>query len=1252
VSLAPGARQLPLSHMSVRVPWHDRAWDGSVCSDPKANTSCLILPRIAKEKNDDAEHGVRAKFWRDLPEAQWPGCRAERGAFMAPFPFTRVLTHPYAASSPAHKHFAPTPLAHEPYSLNCIPFNWMLTGGAAEQVERLELPFDDEAERAVHEEMRFDTSWVQVKKNQLLMLDTFFSAVTPEESLCFLYAKDTPLATDPRRVIVGVGRVKSVAAPVEYKYREQGSHTAVLWDRIVQHSIRPGFADGFLFPYQEAVKLAEADPSIDLASLVAFAPEECWSQFSYATEHVSHDGAVASLLACVEALRRIGEVVPGPWAQQIAWIDTELNRIWKLRGPFPGFGSALRAFGVEGGNLIAYDLTLSQRQALAEWREDPWSLFDEAIADPSLLSGNLGRYLTDTVRKMYRALAPERRALLRLLSRFDLSEDQATRFYQETERAKAGLRLTDADILANPYRIFEADRTQVDPTPLGIIDRGLFPDAVVLEKHPLERPSAMDGALDPRRARALLVHELEKSALDGHTLQPRTALIQMVRDLEIRPACPLGLDAMAVIAPQLEPEIVATDLADGAVALQLQRFVDTQRDIRSEVLKRAKGKPHDGSFDWRALVDTALPASDGSVEEESARQEKAAALEQLYRSRLSVLVGPAGTGKTTLLRVLCEQPNVQRGEILLLAPTGKARVRMETQIGIAGAQTIAQFLVRLKRYDPETGRYHSSDHPKANAAKTVIIDESSMLTEEQLAAVLDAMHPPERLILVGDPSQLPPIGSGRPFVDIVQQVAPDPTTKGFPAVAPGYAELTIRRRQTGQDRPDLTLAEWFSGRPLGPSADAVWDELEKGSQSACLRLVRWDTEEELDRVLMDVLQAELKLANLEDEDGFERSLGGQPYGNAVYFNFKKDPAESVAAHAEDWQILSPVRGGAPGVERLNRSIQTRFRKRVAAWAEPETYWQRKTPPPMGRQGILYGDKVISVRNGRREDMWPEDGGLGYVANGEIGIVLGQYKGMKWKPKRLPWKLEVEFASQKGAKYGYFKGDFGEERDPSLELAYALTIHKSQGSEFNTVVLVAPNPCRLLSPELLYTALTRQRNRIVVLHQGPLAELKNYSRGHLSETARRLTNLFEAPTLAQVESRFLEDRLIHRTRRGEAVRSKSEVVIADLLFSLKADYRYEQPLVMDDGSRRLPDFTIDDAASGLKIFWEHLGMLSLPGYQQQWHNKLAWYREHDVKPLEEGGGSAGTLVTSQDDARGGIDSQQIEQIARRALGLDA
>jgi hypothetical protein len=1257
--LAPGARQLPLHHVSIRVPWHDRKWDGAICDDPKANTSCLILPRVADQKDDEGEHVARAKLWKELPNPSFPGCSAERGAVMASFEFTRILVHPYVKSSEPHKHFDETPLTHPPYSANCIPFLWMLKDSAAEKTELLKLGFDEEAEAEVHEQMGFKTNWVQVKKNQLVMLDTFFSAVTPEQSLCFFYAKDTPLANDPRRVIVGVGRVTNVRSWVEYRYKTSGTHQAVLWDRIVEHSIRPKGGEGFLFPYHEILDLARTNPEIDPAHFVAFAPEECWSQFSFASEHVTHDGAVASLLVCVETLRRIGEVVPGAWDQQIAWIDGELNRIWRLRGPFPGLGSALKAVGFEAGNLIAFDLELSQRRAGAEWHEDPWTLVDQVVEDPALLSKGLERSIKKSERDIYKSLALERRALLRLLSRFDISEDQATRLYQETEREKAGITLKDADILGNPYRIYEADRLQPDPVALGVIDRGMYPDPVVAARHPMEAPSAAQGHLDARRARALLVHALENAAKDGHTLQPRNQLIQAVRDLEIRPECPLSLDAMAVIEPTLPSEIVITQMADAFPAYQLRRLASVADVIRADLKKRINGKRHQASLPWRELVDKALPKTDpgwGQQEretEELARQEKAAALEQMYGSRLTVLVGPAGTGKTTLLKVLCDQKDIKQGGILLLAPTGKARVRMETQIGIKGGQTIAQFLVRRDRYDPQTGRYKLSKADKVDAGQTVIIDEASMLTEEQLGATLDALKAPSRLILVGDPSQLPPIGTGRPFVDIVRELAPPDGAPRFPSVATGYAELTIRRRQVGHHRKDLVLAEWFSGRSPGPTADEVWSELEKGATSSHLKLVRWDTEAELERVLLGELKTELPLQNDEDENGFEQTLGGQPFGNAVYFNFKTNAKESIALAAENWQILSPIRATEVGVERLNRALQERFRKRVEAWANPRPpakYYDRKTTKPLGRHGILYGDKVINIQNSIRKDMWPENVGQGYVANGEIGVVVGQYKGKSWKPKKLPWKLEVEFSSQPGVKYGYHAGEFGDEGDQPLELAYALTIHKSQGSEFTTVFLVLPNPCRLLSPELLYTALTRQRDRIIVLHQGPLLGLKDYSQPHLSETARRLTNLFQPPAPVEVQSRFLEHRLIHRTRRGEAVRSKSEVIIADLLYSLDVDYRYEKELIGGDGSKRLPDFTIDDPASGLKVYWEHLGLLDRAQYKNDWKRKLEWYHANGILPHTEGGGKNGILVTSEESASKGLDAQALEQLARQVLGV--
>ena len=173
------------------------------------------------------------------------------------------------------------------------------------------------------------------------MLDTFFGALRPEESLCFFYAKRTPLSEQSRRVIVGVGRVLSVGEATEYGYAgENPPLRCVLWERNVGHSVRPGFADGFLFPYQEALELAETD-GVDPEEFVAFAPDEYFDAYSYGSELLTHDGAVASLVACAATLHRIRGRIEGPWDQALAWIDTQLNRLWTARGAFPGLGSAL-----------------------------------------------------------------------------------------------------------------------------------------------------------------------------------------------------------------------------------------------------------------------------------------------------------------------------------------------------------------------------------------------------------------------------------------------------------------------------------------------------------------------------------------------------------------------------------------------------------------------------------------------------------------------------------------------------------------------------------------------------------------------------------------------------------------------------------------------------------------------------------------------------------------------------------------------
>jgi ATP-dependent exoDNAse (exonuclease V) alpha subunit len=487
-----------------------------------------------------------------------------------------------------------------------------------------------------------------------------------------------------------------------------------------------------------------------------------------------------------------------------------------------------------------------------------------------------------------------------------------------------------------------------------------------------------------------------------------------------------------------------------------------------------------------------------------------------------------------------------------LAPTGKARVRLQRATG-REASTIAQLLYRLGRYDGARQRPRFQGKERHRKERTVVIDECSMLTMDDLYAVLQALDTGhvQRIILVGDPNQLPPIGVGRPFADFAAALDATATAssdaKALPAEA--LARLTVEVRMK-EDRPSdtLRLASWFTNEPQPQDADQVLSDLGLGKDFNDLDIVFWSTPEELRVRLLEQFQERLGLEGPGDVDGFNKALGLDDRGWVPFEN---------PNGVESFQILSPVRMHPHGVLDLNRWIQRAFRNRKS-WV-----------PTLGDERIGVKDKVIQLRNQQRDgyDWERRKPTEVYFANGEIGMVAKHRNG---------W-FDVAYAGRPNLTTGYRGREFSESGSV-LELAYALTVHKAQGSDFDTVFVVLPKESRLLSRELLYTALTRARDRTVLLIEGEDKDaslLYDFTRPERSETIRRNTNLLAPSVRARRDEVPYAEYLIHRATDGTMVRSKSELVIANLLADLGLGYEYERPLEGDviPGTIR-PDFSFE------------------------------------------------------------------------------
>ena len=281
-------------------------------------------------------------------------------------------------------------------------------------------------------------------------------------------------------------------------------------------------------------------------------------------------------------------------------------------------------------------------------------------------------------------------------------------------------------------------------------------------------------------------------------------------------------------------------------------------------------------------------------------------------------MGSAGTGKTTVLGALLKSKNLQKEGVLFLAPTGKARVRLSQKAG-ASAMTVAQFLWAQGRYDGLRQRVllEGNKEPRQQE-RTVVIDECSMLTMMDLLATLLALDLGhiKRVILVGDPNQLPPIGVGRPFADLTAWLDKKADEKS--TIGGALARLSVElRTTTGAPSDTLKLASWFTNMPQAVDADRVLGDISSGESLNDLEICFWKTPSELTQRLEAQFITTLGLENPDDIEGFNAALGLTAEGWVPFDDHNG---------CEKFQILSPVRLNPHGVHELNRWVQQHYRE--------------------------------------------------------------------------------------------------------------------------------------------------------------------------------------------------------------------------------------------------------------------------------------------------------------------------------------
>jgi len=1190
-------------HLTVRMAWHDNNWNGKVCCDPEGNTYCtgahsLLSGRIEKQKNLALENAAKDQYVADkFNSNNVPPCYWSINAFS-----DRDFKVEHHHAFRRVKHTIPDTV--KPYSVFTWPFKLSFV--------------HTEEDKRVHGDY-----WPDLEQR----IKDFTGKFKKDESIIFFYANyDNPVSADDMKyLLLGASVVNEVVMPEHFPFTKQelermgkgkaGSpmknFPTLNWSIQVTHQNDKAV----LLPYKEYIKHVEQYPEefeklndikvvIDEPSLVR--------SFKYVAMDIDDDKCLYLLYKLRKAIFKVREhnrqVVTHNLEEEEKRLDAMIEMVWKSRGIYPSLQKVLKYFLKKDCTALSNAI-----KSILTKDFDLMDCFDDITNNK--IPKELNNYADDFDDLLGKPEFKRHYKAFLKLSLFNLTEHQIKRII--TEYHKEIIK----GLENNPYLIYEyyepdPPKNELDipdlvdePIDVYKIDVGMIPDSRFVKRH---RKIQNIRESSPERIRSLIIEYLWSLEGSGHTYDNLRSIIKNIKEHPLIFHTQASIDENGIL--DLEDvykshfqERLHIEPVEQEKYIYLKELYRAEERIKEKIEKLINRKPHpDTSPDFKKHIDDSVADLKKKIkdfDETLFRAERQKLYENIFSRSLFLLTGKPGSGKTYEISHIIKHLKSLNQGLEILAPTGKAALRISENIkNNTGLDIKAD---TIDRYIFEKGfwwayedwdRLHDLPENEKLTVTNLIIDESSMIDLQKLYILFSIIkftdEYPKRIIFVGDENQLPPIGFGKPFHDIISHIVSKETL-----FEKHYIHLATNCRQEN-DLNIIKLAEAFSDktRYFEESLNLLY---KKGKVSDGLEIYYWKTKEELQKAIKERIKSLMieelthEVTNIDKRINEETAVAKKEYlkkrkdlleralksgTNIQQFNLLHGLYENgyvpfvdydfrKTLMLENLQLLSPYRPGFFGILGLNKLIQKEFRD--TSFKDTDT-------------AFYHADKLIRVSNyyrgyGRNKSL--------ILSNGSIGVI-NNHKGGKTKyyfrdaDKPLEWVDDEE----------------------QFDLAYSITVHKAQGSDFSNVFLVIPNKLNMLNKELIYTALTRSKQRLFLFIYDEKENLLVKSKG-VSALLTRQSSIFEKP----------EDKLLkYYPRKGDKpVRSKGEYIIHKALQRSGLKFEYEEELRLEKLTYPIyPDFVIK-LEDGTKIYWEHLGMLDIRKYFNDWMKRRKDYIEHNL-----------------------------------------